>query len=82
MIKVIAIDDEMPALQIVEIFCAKTDFLQLEKSFNKPTDALKHINKFPVDLLFLDINMPSLSGLELYKNIKQGNHGDIYYCPQ
>ncbi len=71
MIKAIAIDDEIPALQIIEIFCSKIDFLQLEKSFNKPTDALKYINKFPVDLLFLDINMPSLSGLELYKSIKQ-----------
>lgn len=71
MIKAIAIDDEVPALQIIEVFCSRTDFLQLEKTFNKPTDALKYINKYPVDLLFLDINMPSLSGLELYRNIRQ-----------
>lgn len=71
MIKAIAIDDELPALQIIDIFCNKVDFIQLEKTFNKPTDALKYINKYPVDLLFLDINMPSLSGIELYKNIEQ-----------
>jgi DNA-binding LytR/AlgR family response regulator len=71
MIRAIAIDDEVHALQIIEIFCGKTDFLQLEKNFNKPNDALKYINKFPVDLLFLDINMPSLNGLDLYKSIKQ-----------
>ena len=71
MIKAIAIDDEVPALQMMEIFCSRIGFLQLDKTFNKPTDGLKYINKFPVDLLFLDINMPSLSGLELYKSIKQ-----------
>jgi DNA-binding LytR/AlgR family response regulator len=71
MIKAIAIDDELPALQIIDIFCSKVDFLQLDKTFNKPTDALKYINKYPVDLLFLDINMPSLTGIELYKNIRQ-----------
>lgn len=71
MIKVIAIDDELPALKIVEAFCNKTDFISLEKTFNKPTEALKHLRKFPVDLLFLDINMPSITGIELYKAIQQ-----------
>jgi len=71
MIKAVAIDDEPPALQIIENFCSQLDFIDLEKSFSKPTEALKHINKFPVDLLFLDINMPSLSGTELYKSVKQ-----------
>lgn len=71
MIKAVAIDDEVPALQIINIFCNKTGFLQIEKTFNKPTDGLKYINKFPVDLLFLDINMPSINGLDLYKNLKQ-----------
>lgn len=71
MIKAIAIDDEVPALQVIDIFCSRIDFINLDKTFNKPTDALKYINKFPVDLLFLDINMPSLSGFELYKSIKQ-----------
>ncbi len=71
MIKAIAIDDEFPALQILEVFCKRVDFINLEKTFNKPTDAIRYINKFPVDLIFLDINMPSVSGIELVKNIKQ-----------
>lgn len=71
MIKAIAIDDELPALKVIENFCAKTDFISLEKTFNKPTEALKHLRKFPVDLLFLDINMPSITGIELYKAIQQ-----------
>lgn len=71
MIKAIAIDDELLALKVIGNFCSKVDFITLEKTFNKPVEALRYINKFPVDLLFLDINMPSLSGLELYKSVKQ-----------
>ncbi len=71
MIKAIAIDDEIPALQVLNIFCAKSGLVQLEKTFNKPSEALKYINQFPVDLLFLDINMPAVTGIELYKRIKQ-----------
>lgn len=71
MIKAVAIDDELPALSIIEKFCSKTGFITLEKSFNKPTEALRYVNKFPVDLLFLDINMPSIKGTELYRLLKQ-----------
>lgn len=71
MIHAIAIDDEMPALKVIENFCEPVAFITLEKSFNKPGEALAYIRKFPVDLLFLDINMPSLTGLELYKATQQ-----------
>jgi DNA-binding LytR/AlgR family response regulator len=71
MIKAIAIDDEPPALKLIENFCADVSFIELEKTFTSPADALKHLTKFPVDLLFLDINMPSLSGIDLYKQVKQ-----------
>jgi len=71
MMKAIAIDDELPALKVIENFCGKVDFLTLEKTFNKPNEGLKYVNKFPVDLLFLDINMPALKGTDLYRNIKQ-----------
>jgi DNA-binding LytR/AlgR family response regulator len=71
MIKAVAIDDELPALSIIENFCGKTGFISLEKTFNKPTEALRYVNKFPIDLLFLDINMPSLKGTELYRSLKQ-----------
>ena len=36
----------------------------------KPTEALKYLRKFPVDLLFLDIQMPSLTGIEFYKGVQ------------
>jgi DNA-binding LytR/AlgR family response regulator len=71
MIKAIAIDDEPPALKVIEAFCAETDFISLEKTFTKPAEAQKYLSKFPVDLLFLDIQMPSQSGIDFYKTVKQ-----------
>jgi DNA-binding LytR/AlgR family response regulator len=69
MIKAIALDDEPLALKIIETFCADIDFIDLEKTFSKPNEALKYINKFPVDLIFLDIQMPSINGIDFYKNL-------------
>jgi DNA-binding LytR/AlgR family response regulator len=71
MIKAIALDDEPLALKIVENFCSKVPFIELEKTFSKPSEALKHLQKFPADLLFLDIQMPSLTGIEFYRSVKQ-----------
>ena len=67
----IALDDEPPALKVIEEFCRKTDSIDLQKCFTKPTEALKHIRKFPVDLLFLDIEMPSLTGIQFMENLEQ-----------
>jgi len=69
MIKAIALDDEPLALKIIENFCKDSEHVQLEKTFSKPNDALKYINNFPVDLLFLDIQMPSISGIDFFKSI-------------
>lgn len=69
MIKAIAIDDEPPALKIIETFCSQNENIQLEKTFSKPNDALKYINNYPVDLIFLDIQMPSVSGIDFYKSL-------------
>ncbi len=70
MIKAIAIDDEPPALKIIESFCSQNEHIQLEKTFSKPNDALKYINNYPVDLIFLDIQMPSVSGIDFYKSLE------------
>src|ERR1700712_1222443 len=71
MIKAIAIDDEPPALKVIENFCGRSENMQLEKTFTMPAEALKHLRKFPVDLLFLDIQMPSINGIDFYKTVKQ-----------
>jgi DNA-binding LytR/AlgR family response regulator len=69
MITAIAIDDEIPALKIIGNFCEQISDIRLLASFTRPAEALQYIKHSPVDLLFLDINMPTLSGIELYRSI-------------
>lgn len=67
MINCVAIDDEPLALEIIENFCSKLQFLQLTRTFTDTADAAKYLRKFPVDLLFLDIQMPDKNGIDFYK---------------
>lgn len=72
MIRAIAIDDEPPALRIIERFASGTEGLQLLRTFTNPTEASQFLEREKVDLLFLDIQMPSVSGLDFYKSLSQG----------
>jgi DNA-binding LytR/AlgR family response regulator len=69
MINAIAIDDEPPALHVIKTFCNRIDFINLQQTFTKPTEALIHLRKSPVDLIFLDIRMPAMSGISLAKEL-------------
>ena len=69
MLKAIAIDDEPLALELIETFCKGLDLVSLEKVFTKTGAALQYLEKHPVDLLFLDINMPSTSGIRFYESL-------------
>ena len=71
MIRAIALDDEPLALKIIESFCNRIDYIQLEKTFTKTSEAAKYLRKQPVDLIFLDIQMPTQNGLSFYKQIEQ-----------
>lgn len=71
MLKAIAIDDEPPALRVIAHFCNQVDFIDLQKTFSRTDEALHYLESNSVDLLFLDINMPSMSGIEFYKAIPQ-----------
>ncbi|MGG5209733.1 LytR/AlgR family response regulator transcription factor [Chryseobacterium sp. MIQD13] len=71
MIRAIALDDEILALKIIENYAGKIENLSLEKIFNIQSDAQRYLNKFPVDLIFLDIEMPAKNGLDFYKSISQ-----------
>ena len=58
------IDDEPLAVSLLESYVKKTPFLALEGTFNSAIHALTAISDHPVDILFLDIQMPELNGLE------------------
>lgn len=67
MIKAIAIDDEPLGLTIISHFCGNIDFITLEKTFTKQSEAIKYLKNYPVDLIFLDIQMPNQNGIDFYK---------------
>ncbi|MDD3320362.1 MAG: LytTR family DNA-binding domain-containing protein [Paludibacter sp.] len=71
MINAIAIDDEPLALKVITSHCEKTDFINLQKTFTHPTEALKYLRRYPVDLIFVDIQMPSMNGISLVKALQQ-----------
>ena len=58
------IDDEPLAVSLLENYVLKTSFLELRGTYNSAVNALPALREEPVDLLFLDIQMPELSGLE------------------
>jgi len=72
MINVIAIDDEPLALKLVSGYIGKTPGLNLAGSFDNPLDAIEFLNNESIDLIFVDIQMPDLSGLEFTRSIVKG----------
>lgn len=71
MINCIAIDDEPMALEVIKILCKNVSFINLTHTFTQVSAAEKHLRKFPVDLVFLDIQMPDKNGIVLAKSIPQ-----------
>jgi two-component system, LytTR family, response regulator len=66
-IKTLIIDDEPLALELLKNYISHFPRLQLVAAFNDPIEAIAFIKQNEVDLLFVDINMPDMSGLELVK---------------
>jgi len=71
MINAIAIDDEPLALTVILSLCNKNESINLQKTFTQPNEALKHLRKFPADLIFCDIQMPAITGINLVKSLQQ-----------
>lgn len=60
----LAIDDEPRALEVIQIHAAKVPFLRLEGTFTNAFEAIPYLQQHSIDLLFLDIKMPDISGIE------------------
>ena len=61
------IDDEPIAINIIRRYLNKLDDFEVKASFEEPMDAFQALKKEPVDLIFLDIQMPGLTGVEMLK---------------
>lgn len=70
MIKAIAIDDEPPALKVLQNYCRKYENIELVNCFSQPVSGLDYLAGNSVDLVFLDIQMPGTNGLEIARRIK------------
>lgn len=71
MIRAIAIDDEPIALDIIESHANKIPFLELKASFTNAYQALEFLKTNSVDLLFLDVKMPDISGMDFLKSLSK-----------
>jgi DNA-binding LytR/AlgR family response regulator len=70
MIRCLAIDDEPLALQQIAGYIRKTPFLELAGLCESAIQAIEFLDKNPVDLMFVDINMPDLSGMDFVKTLE------------
>lgn len=69
--RAIAIDDEPIALDIIKSFASKVPFIELKATFTNAFKALEYLQKETVDLLFLDIKMPDISGIEFFNSLSK-----------
>ena len=68
-IKCVIIDDEPIARDIIRDYILKINDLVIIAEFNKPTEAITFLNENKTDLLFLDINMPEINGIDFAKSL-------------
>ncbi len=61
----VIVDDDPMSVKVLETMVAKTDKLDLVKSFNDPVEAMKYLREHLIDILFLDVEMPGMTGLEM-----------------
>lgn len=69
MIKYIIVDDETASHDNIKDYASNLSYLSFQKSCYNAFEALEYLNKHSIDLIFLDINMPKLSGLEFLKTL-------------
>ena len=69
MLNAIVIDDEPMALEVVKALTEKVIFVDVKGYYTNSFEALQYLKSNPVDLIFLDIRMPDISGIDLLKSI-------------
>ena len=71
MLSCLAVDDEPIALEIIQTFADRVPFLDLKATFTNPRKALDFLKTQSVDLIFLDVNMPVINGLEMAEILRR-----------
>ena len=71
MIKAVLIDDEPLALELIKTYVARFAELEMLQVFDDAVSGAEFIRKIPVDILFVDINMPDITGLDLVRSLEE-----------
>ncbi len=79
MINCIAIDDEPMALDLLTDYIGKTPFLELKATFRDAVEAVNFISEQNIELVFLDINMPELTGLQFLRALPTARP-EVVFC--
>jgi|WetSurMetagenome_2_1015567.scaffolds.fasta_scaffold00011_68 two-component system, LytTR family, response regulator len=67
--KCTVIDDEPHALELIKTYISRTPFLESGECFSNPFKAIQYLGENKTDLIFLDINMPELTGIQLLRSL-------------
>ncbi|MFC0775946.1 LytR/AlgR family response regulator transcription factor [Terrimonas alba] len=70
-LKCVAIDDEPLALELIKTYVARFAELEMLQVFDDAISGAEFIRKIPVDILFVDINMPDITGLDLVRSLEK-----------
>lgn len=69
-LKCIAVDDEPPALKLIEQYASRIPAIELIRTFDDAISAAEFLRNNPVDMLFIDISMPDINGIDLVRSLE------------
>jgi DNA-binding LytR/AlgR family response regulator len=70
----IFVEDEAPAMNLLKVYAERIPNLKALGFFDRPMDAIHFLNDNAVDLIFTDVNMPQMSGIELIQSLRNKPH--------
>ncbi|MCP4725543.1 MAG: response regulator transcription factor [bacterium] len=79
MLRCIVVDDEAGAIEILSRYISRLSELELLNTFSDPVEAFRYLDTNEVDLVFLDINMPNLSGIQ-FSNLIRDRNIPVIFC--
>lgn len=68
-LRCVIVDDESISIEVLEVFLDKIPNIEVVATFNEPLSAAEYLSENMVDFIFLDIEMPNLSGIDLLKSL-------------
>jgi two-component system, LytTR family, response regulator len=77
MISTLIIDDQIDAIEVLSRHVIAHERLELKTTFTNPIEALKYLEHNSIDLVFIDVQMPDLSGIEFLEMVSQNNNVNL-----